>query len=73
MLPTVKDEIFHQIDRLDSNQQRKVLDFARSLDLPQGTPGRELLKFAGSIDQHDLDAISEAIIEACENVEPNGW
>ena len=70
---TLKDEIIQEVGRLDAPQQRKVLDFARGLSMLDGTPGRELLKFAGTIEQRDLDAISEAIQEGCEKVEPNGW
>jgi hypothetical protein len=70
---TIKDEIIQRIDRLDAPQQRKVLDFARGLSVSLGTPGRELLKFAGAIDQPDLEVISEAIQEGCEKVEPNAW
>jgi hypothetical protein len=70
---TVKDEIIHQVDRLDAPQQRKVLDFARGLTVPAGTPGRELMRFVGCIDPADLDAMSRAIEEGCEKIEPNGW
>ena len=70
---TLKDEIIQEVGRLDAPQQRKVLDFARGLSTPDGAPGRKLLKFAGTIKQRDLDAISEAIQEGCEKVEPNGW
>jgi hypothetical protein len=73
MSRTIKDEIIQQVDRLDGPQRRKLLDFARGLTVPQGTPGRELLMFAGAIDQGDLATISEAIQEGCEKVEPNGW
>lgn len=73
MAKSLKDEIIEQVARLEGPQQRKVLDFARGLGTPSGTPGRELLHFAGSIDRADLEAISQAIQEGCEKVEPNGW
>ena len=72
MPKTIKDEIIEQVERLEVPQQRKVLDFARGLRTPAGTPGRELLRFAGSIDPSDLETISQAIQEGCEKVEPNG-
>ena len=72
MSRTLKDEIIQEVGRLDAPRQRKVLDFARALSMPDGTPGRELLKFAGTIEQWDLDAMSQAIQEGCEKVEPNG-
>jgi hypothetical protein len=70
---TVKDEIIEQVDRLAAPQQRKVLDYARLLTAPAGTPGRELMRFVGSIDPADLEAMSRAIQEGCEKIEPNGW
>lgn len=73
MTKTLKDEIIEQVDRLEADEQRRVLDFARGLRTPAGTPGRELLRFAGSFDRSDLEAMSQAIQEGCEKVEPNGW
>jgi hypothetical protein len=70
---TVKDEIIDQVDRMAAPQQRKVLDYARRLTMPAGTPGRELMRFVGSIDPADLEAMSHAIQEGCEKIEPNGW
>lgn len=73
MSKTLKDEIIEQVTRLEAPQQRKVLDFARGLGTPAGTSGRDLLRFAGSIDSADLEKISQAIQEGCEKIEPNGW
>lgn len=73
MTKTVKDAIIEQVDRLDTPQQRKVLDFVRYLAVPAGTPGRDLMRFVGCIDPADLDAMSHAIQEGCEKIEPNGW
>lgn len=70
---TVKDDIIEQVDRLGPDKQRRVLDFARRLDAPAGTPGRELLIFAGAIDHQDLEEMSLAIEEGCEQVDPNAW
>lgn len=73
MPKTVKDEIIEQVERLDAPHQRQVLDFARRMNEPAGTPGRKLLRFAGCIDAADLDEMSRAIQEACETIEPNAW
>ena len=73
MTKTVKDEIIEQVDCLAAPQQRKVLDYARGLTMPAGTPGRELMRFVGSIDPADLEAMSHAIQEGCEKIEPDGW
>jgi hypothetical protein len=73
MPKTLKDEIIEQVELLESPQQRKVLDFARGLRTPAGTPGRELLRFTHSIDPADLEMISQAIQESCDKIEPSGW
>lgn len=70
---TVKDEIIEQVDRLDAPRQQRVLDFARRLTVPAGTPGRDLLRFVGSIDPADLQAMSQAIQKGCEKIDPNAW
>ncbi len=70
---TVRDQIIEQVDRLDDPQRRQVLDFARRLAAPAGTPGRNLMRFVGSIDPADLKAMAEAIQEGCEKIEPNAW
>jgi len=73
MAKKLKDEIIEQVEGLEEPQQRKVLDFARGLRTAKGTSGSDLLRFAGSIAPADLKAISQAIQEGCEKVEPNGW
>ena len=73
MTKTVKDEIIAQVERLDAPQQQRVLDFARRLSVPAGTPGRKLIRFVGCIAPADLDAMSHAIQEGCEKIEPNAW
>lgn len=70
---TVKDQIIEQVDRLDNHQRKQVLDFARRLSAPTGTPGRKLAGFVGSIDPADLKTMSEAIQEGCEKIESNAW
>ena len=73
MSRTVKDEIIEQVDRLDTPGQRKVLDFARALKAPAGTPGCDLMRFVGAIAPADLQIMSQAIEEGCEKIEPNAW
>ena len=69
MNQTVRDQITEQVDRLDE-PRLQVLDFARRLATPAGTLGRNLLRFARSIDLADLEAMSRAIQEGCESVDP---
>jgi hypothetical protein len=73
MAETVKDEINEQLDRLDTPQQRQVLEFVRGLAAPIGVPGEKLLQFAGTIPPADLESISQAILEGCEHVDLNAW
>lgn len=73
MSQTIKDQIIEQLDRLDEHHRKQVLDFARRLAAPSGTPGRALTGFVGSIDPSDLDAMANAIQEGCEKVDPNAW
>ena len=73
MSTTIKDQIIEQVDRLDETQRERLLQYARRMAAPGGTPGRELLRFAGTVDRADLEAISQAIQEGCEKIDPNAW
>jgi hypothetical protein len=75
MSQTLQQEILDQLDKLPPEQQREVLDFARSLSKarPVGKSGMELLSFAGTIEAEDLKAMSQAIEEGCEQVNVNEW
>lgn len=72
---TLESEIREQLEQLPPEQQRQVLEFARSLVTIQirGVPGRGLLRFAGSIDAEDLNAMKQAIDESCEKIDLNEW
>ncbi len=39
----------------------------------RGTPGKELLQFAGTIEPDDLALIKQAIEEGCEKVDADEW
>ena len=62
MSRTIREQI------LDDPQGEEVLDLARRLTAPAGTPGRNLLRFVGSIDPADLEAMAEAIQQGCERL-----
>jgi len=49
-------QILDQVDGLPYAEQRRVLDFARALaqSKMQGVPGKELVRFAGTISKEDL-------------------
>ncbi len=73
--PSFEQEITSHLHKLSSEQQMRVLAFVRALaeEKPSGTPGRELLKFAGAIVLEDLNEMEKAIAEGCEQVNLNDW
>jgi hypothetical protein len=70
-----KEKIISELDSLNREQQKKMLDYLLSLKLSQlkGTKGKELLAFSGAIGKEDLGAMKRAIAEGCEKVDGNGW
>jgi hypothetical protein len=71
----VKPELLNQLSLLDVEQQQRVLEFARSLTsgTPRGVPGKDLLRFGGTIDAEDLKLMEQAIEEDCERIDPDDW
>lgn len=41
------------------------------MNKPKGTPGKDLLRFAGTISAEDADEMMRAIEEGCERIEPD--
>lgn len=74
---SLEQELIQQFGRLSAEQQKRVLDFARSLDAkanrPKGNPPSSLRRWIGAIPAADLEQIRKAVEEDCENVDPNGW
>lgn len=73
--PSLKKEILSQLDSLPHELQQQVLEYIRSLSLklPKGIPGKQILKFAGTISSSDLKKMNEAIKNGCERVDLRGW
>ena len=71
----MRNELITQIDQLPSTEQQRVLDFVRSLASPKpdGLSGKEMLRFWGILDSEDARMMQEAIEEACERIDDNGW
>jgi hypothetical protein len=69
----VETEVLTLLQKLPLAQQYSVLAFMRALLVPTGTPGQQLLPFAGKIDHNDLQAMSAAIEKDCEQVHPDEW
>ncbi|MBW4559054.1 MAG: hypothetical protein KME59_24660 [Trichormus sp. ATA11-4-KO1] len=72
---SIIDEVIEQLRAMPQHLQWQVLEFAQSLAKSQvrGTPGKHLLRFAGSIPPEDLQLIREVIEQDCEQVDINEW
>ncbi|MFY7802999.1 MAG: hypothetical protein ACOVQ7_06210 [Limnoraphis robusta] len=70
---SIIDELIEQLKAMPQHLQWRVLEFARTLVNVevQGTPGQQLLRFAGSIPADDLQLMREAIEQDCEQVDIN--
>ena len=70
---SIQNELYNALGQLPVAQQHEVLEFARNLATPQGVPGSDLLQFAGSIDDVELEKMTRAIEDGCEKVDSNEW
>ncbi|WP_193196785.1 hypothetical protein [Nostoc sp. MG11] len=72
---SIIDELIQQLKGMPQHLQWQVLEFARILVKSQvrGTPGQQLLRFAGSIPPDDLQLMRKAIEQGCEQVDTNEW
>lgn len=66
-------QILDQVQKLPSDKQREVLDFAIKLARPRGRRLEDLTRFIGSFDSEDLKLMERAIDEACEQVDDDEW
>ncbi len=75
MSTLVVDKVVEQLKVLPTELQWRVLEFTRALTVfaPHGTPGRQLLAFAGVIPAADLSLMRRAIEEGCERVDADEW
>lgn len=69
------DEVVEQLKVMPQHLQTQVLEFVRSLAKAElkGMPGKQLLRFAGSIPPDDLQLMREAIERDCERVDLDEW
>lgn len=69
------EEVIKQLQTMPQSLQERVLEFARTLGNTeiQGTPGKDLLRFAGCLPADDLLLMKEAIEQDCERVDINEW
>ena len=75
MADAIREQIVRQLDGLSDRDQRRALDFVRSLSAAklEGVPGGNLLRFAGAFEPEEARRISEAIEEGCERVDADEW
>ncbi len=68
MVMPIATEIYEKVQILPNNFQYQVLSFVRTLEslTEEGTPGKDLLKFAGTIPIEDLEVMRETIEAGCE-------
>jgi hypothetical protein len=69
------EEVVEQLKVMPQHLQWQVLEFVRALVKAgvRGTPGQQLLRFAGSIHPDDLQLMREAIEQDCEWVDIDEW
>ena len=75
MSTIIKMKVIEQLETLPENLQRQVLEFMQGLQsvTGRGVPGKQLLRFAGSIPVKDLELIRQTIENGCERVDVNEW
>ncbi|MEO0687371.1 MAG: hypothetical protein AAFY76_20565 [Cyanobacteria bacterium J06649_11] len=75
MNTSIINEVVEQLGNMPQHLQSQVLEFARNLVKTEvkGTPGSQLLRFAGSITADDLQLMREAIEQGCEQVDVDEW
>jgi hypothetical protein len=75
MTSPIIEEVVAHLETLPPDLQKQVLSFVRTLDASsrQGTAGERLMPFVGTIPTADLDAMSKAIEEGCEQINLNDW
>lgn len=71
----VENQLRQRMQTLSPDQQREVLQFAGQLATsePKGTPGKELLRFAGTLSPEEADEMRRVIEEDCEQVDLREW
>ena len=71
----ILDKLIEQLKVMPQDLQWRVLEFARTIagTQIQGVPGRQLLRFAGSIPPDDVKLMRQAIEQDCEQVDIDEW
>jgi hypothetical protein len=72
---SMTNEVIEHFEALPANLQEQVLSLVRVLDtsLRRGVSGSQLAQFAGTIPVDDLQMMSLAIEQGCEQVDLDEW
>ena len=76
VVPAVKEQILNDLGKLSPEQQKQAAELVHRLlvpQLPPGVPGKDLLRFAGTMDDESAREIMEAVKEGCERVYLDEW
>jgi hypothetical protein len=73
--PIIEQELREHLSHLAIEQQRQVVNFARTLATTRvrEVEGKALLQFAGTIEAAELAIMARAIEDDCEQVNTNEW
>lgn len=75
--PSIKQQILDDLDRLPPELQRRAQELVHGLAVstsrPEGTPGKELLRFAGIFNETTARQMERAIEEGCERIDLDAW
>lgn len=69
------ERVTHQLEMLPDDAIDRVLGFITTLKsrAVKGTPGTQLMKFAGTLHPEDAAQMLEAIEQDCRRVDLNEW
>ena len=73
-MAALEQEIIERIRELNIEQQKRVLEFVRSLSYAKGILGKDLITrvYEVNFDPADLEEMQRAIEESCERIESGG-
>ena len=73
-LPEVREKILEDLDQLSPALQRRALELVHKLvESPLGVSGASIQHLFGILDKESAREIEEAVEEACERVDSDGW
>ena len=69
------EKVISKLETVPNNLHYQVLNFLETLSPParHGVSGKELLRFAGTIEKAELESMRQAIESGCEQVDVNEW